>query len=253
MTPSPSYSGDDYQTVAERIKIFREKYPEGSLRPADLEFPFRLLTIGDQNYVVVTAAAYRSQDDRAPGVGQAWELIPGTTEYTRGSELMVAETGAWGRAIIAVLAADSKKIATADEVRAAQDRRGAPGPQAQPAPQPQPQVGTVPQAPVAAAPQPVQIVAQPPQQAVAPDAHDPSDNADNRSLVDSVINNVLKHQGSTVQDVREAWTVLSQARLLAWRVDPFAGIDPDNDGKVTIGSLVAHVGRVKQEAAAPPA
>jgi len=35
---------------------------------------------------------------------------------------MVAETSAWGRAIVAALAADSQKIASADEVRNRQDQ-----------------------------------------------------------------------------------------------------------------------------------
>lgn len=53
-----------------------------------------------------------------PGIGVAWEPFPGRTPYTKDSELMNAETGAWGRAIMAALAADAKKgIASAQEVR----------------------------------------------------------------------------------------------------------------------------------------
>ena len=47
----------------------------------------------------------------------AWEPLPGLTPFTKGSELMVAETSAWGRAIVAALAADTQKVASADEVR----------------------------------------------------------------------------------------------------------------------------------------
>jgi hypothetical protein len=54
-------------------------------------------------------------------VGLAWEPVPGKTSYTRDSELQNAETSAWGRAIVAVLAADTKKgIASAEEVQSRQ-------------------------------------------------------------------------------------------------------------------------------------
>lgn len=107
----------DYVDVAERIKIFRAAYPDGSLQPADPANPYDVVTIGEKTFIVYVAAAYRSHDDTRPGIGSAWEPFPGQTPYTRNSELMVAETSAWGRAIIATLAADAKKIASLDEVR----------------------------------------------------------------------------------------------------------------------------------------
>lgn len=108
----------DYIDVAERIQIFRDRYPDGSLQPADPTQPYSLLTIGEQQFVVVVAAAYRNPEDPRPGIGMAQEQIPGRTPYTRGSELQNAETSAWGRAIVAALAADTKKgVASADEVR----------------------------------------------------------------------------------------------------------------------------------------
>jgi hypothetical protein len=108
----------DYVDVAERLRIFRDKYPNGSLQPANLEKPFELVTIGEKTFLVYIAAAYRSAEDTRPGIGSAWEPFPGRTPYTKDSELMVAETSAWGRAIMAALAADSKRIASLDEVRA---------------------------------------------------------------------------------------------------------------------------------------
>jgi len=111
-------SRDDYNEVSQRIIEFREKYPTGCLRPADLSKPFEIVTIGDQTFIVVVAAAYRTPDDPMPGVGMAWEPCPGRTNFTRLSELQNCETSAWGRALIAVGAADAKKgIASADEVR----------------------------------------------------------------------------------------------------------------------------------------
>lgn len=114
----------DYIDVATRILEFRTKHPEGSLQPADLSMPYRIETISDQIYISVVAAAYRSPDDSRPGIGMAYELFPGKTPYTRGSELQNAETSAWGRAIVAALAADTKKgVASADEMRNRQAER----------------------------------------------------------------------------------------------------------------------------------
>lgn len=113
---------DNYVDVAERLATFREKYPEGSMQPADRAVPYRIETIDGKTYVAVVAAAYRSPDDSMPGIGMAWEPVPGQTPYTKDSELQNAETAAWGRAVVAALAADTKKIASRDEVR---NRRGA--------------------------------------------------------------------------------------------------------------------------------
>lgn len=108
----------DYNSVPERISDFRAKHPDGSLQPVDLDQPFQIVTVGDKTFVVYTAAAFRSPDDPRPGIGIAWEPFPGTTPYTRNSELQNAETSAWGRAIVAALAADAKKsIATREDVQ----------------------------------------------------------------------------------------------------------------------------------------
>lgn len=104
---------DDYVDVAERIRMFREKYPNGSLQQHSLQF----LDFAGKSWVVYTAAAYRSADDITPGHGTAWEPVPGTSSFKRDSEVMNAETSAWGRAIIAVLVADGgKRIASRNEV-----------------------------------------------------------------------------------------------------------------------------------------
>lgn len=108
----------DYVDVPARIAEFRAKYPAGCLQPADLSTPYRVETIGDKTFVVVVAAAYRTPDDIRPGVGMAYELFPGRTSFTKDSELQNAETSAWGRAIVAVLAADTKRsVASQEEVR----------------------------------------------------------------------------------------------------------------------------------------
>jgi hypothetical protein len=116
----------DYIPVNERIAAFIAKYPDGSLRPLWPDEPYRVLGEGETKWLVYGACAYRTPDDLAPGVGLAWEPVPGRTPFTRGSELMVAETSAWGRALAAIGIATNKSIASAEEVRSAQERSGAP-------------------------------------------------------------------------------------------------------------------------------
>lgn len=114
---------DDYVLINERIAAFRASYPEGALQPWDPAHPYRIEQIPDAagkpvTYIVVVAAAYRTPTDMRPGVGMAYEIFPGTTNFTRRSELQNAETSAWGRAIVAALAADtSRAIASAEDVR----------------------------------------------------------------------------------------------------------------------------------------
>jgi hypothetical protein len=117
----------NYVDVAERIRRFKEAFPQGSLRPLNPEEPYRIEVIGERTFIVYIAAAYRHPEDTNPGVGVAWETFPGQTPYTRDSELMNAETSAWGRAIKASLAAsDEPKIASANEVRNRQGSSDAP-------------------------------------------------------------------------------------------------------------------------------
>lgn len=113
-----AFNLDDYKTVPERIGEFRDKYPEGSLQQVDLQF----VEVAGASWVVYTAAAYRTPFDERPGHGTAWEPVPGKTQFTRDSELQNAETAAWGRAIVAALAADVQKgVASREEVRNRQD------------------------------------------------------------------------------------------------------------------------------------
>lgn len=105
----PGFSMEDYVDVATRIAIFRDKHPNGSLQSELVQY--------GPDVVIVKAYAYRTPDDARPGMGYATCPLPGTTPYTRGSEVMNAETSAWGRAIVAALAADTKQgVASKDEV-----------------------------------------------------------------------------------------------------------------------------------------
>ena len=104
---------EDYVDVAHRISAFFEKYPQGCLRAGT---PWEVREIGDQTFVVFTALAYRTPDDEMPAEGTAWEPFPGPTQFTRNSELMNAETAAWGRALAALGFETRKGIATRQDV-----------------------------------------------------------------------------------------------------------------------------------------
>jgi hypothetical protein len=126
MTARPSLY--DYVDVAERILAFHDVHPDGSLQTLAWESR----DIGGQLFIVYQAAAYRSPTDARPGIGMAWEPFPGRTPYTHDSELMNAETAAWGRAIVAVGITASRKLASRQEVKARQKDAEAPPAPAKP-------------------------------------------------------------------------------------------------------------------------
>jgi hypothetical protein len=119
----------NYIEVPERIRDFMEKHPEGSLQCKTVEYRDLPTPNGESKpHVIYHALAYRSPDDRRPGHGMASEPLPGLTPYTKGSELMNAETSAWGRALAAIGFVSKRDgsagVATAQEVRARQDSPG---------------------------------------------------------------------------------------------------------------------------------
>jgi hypothetical protein len=108
----------DYVEVHDRIQQFIERYPSGSLQSE-----YGWCDRDGESWLVVKAYAYRDPEDTKPGIGHAWEPVPGRTPYTKGSELMVGETSAWGRALAALGIAVHRGIATGQEIRAAEGRR----------------------------------------------------------------------------------------------------------------------------------
>lgn len=113
------YSMDGYVTVPERVALFYKRYPEGSLQMDPVEF----LEIEGKRWAMGRAYAYRTPDDPRPGIGTAWEIVPGTTSFTRGSEIQNLETSAWGRAIGALGIGIDKSLATIDEIQQAKERQ----------------------------------------------------------------------------------------------------------------------------------
>jgi hypothetical protein len=101
----------DYIEVPDRIKDFKTKFPDGSLQGAH-----KIVECGGKTFIEYVAYAYRTPDDLRPGRGTTWEPFPGTTPYTKNSEIENAETSAWGRALVAI-GFVGKKVASATEVR----------------------------------------------------------------------------------------------------------------------------------------
>jgi hypothetical protein len=106
---------DGYVEVNERIAAFAEKYPEGSLQGS-----YTVETWGKQTFIVFVAKAFRKPTDNAPGIGHAAEPFPGKTSFTKDSELMNAETSAWGRALAALGFEVKRGVASKEEVEARQ-------------------------------------------------------------------------------------------------------------------------------------
>ncbi len=118
MTQQRANFGDrmaGYVEVSERIAAFYAKYPEGSLQSEIYHL--------DPDIVVMKAWAYRTPDDPRPGMGWSSMLIPGSTPYTKGSEIENTETSAWGRAIAALGFEVRRGIASRDEIENKRDQR----------------------------------------------------------------------------------------------------------------------------------
>lgn len=114
---------DGYVEVKDRIAMFYAAHPEGRLVTTEV----RATSEPDGTpRVWVEAAAYRSPDDPHPGRGWSWMVLPGSTPYTRGSELENTETSAWGRAIGSLGIGIDRGIASAQEVRAKSGSEPAP-------------------------------------------------------------------------------------------------------------------------------
>jgi hypothetical protein len=110
---------ENYVDVPQRIKLFYEKYPEGSLQ---MDPNLKFQQVGDQLIVIGQGLAFRHPDDMRPGIGTAQEYLPGKTNFTRGSEIQNLETSCWGRAIGALGIGIEKSVATREEVELAIER-----------------------------------------------------------------------------------------------------------------------------------
>lgn len=101
----------NYVDVAQRLRMMHERWPDLRLQ----ESPPQVVTVGQQQYISVTITAWRTPDDPLPAVATAWEPWPGTTPYTRNSEMMNAATSALGRCAN-LLMPIGKSLASLEEV-----------------------------------------------------------------------------------------------------------------------------------------
>jgi len=108
------------------MAVFFERYPNGCLAMD----PPTVVEVDGKAYLLGQARAYRTPEDLTPGIGTAWEPVPGVTNFTRGSEAQNLETSAWGRAMAALGIETKRGIASAHEVRSARGREQQPEPPA---------------------------------------------------------------------------------------------------------------------------
>ena len=114
---------EDYIDVAERLRAWYEAYPNARIETS--------IVSHTDSRVTVKALAFRGDtsdpdvsgrprpygfEERPAGVGHSSMAIPGSTPYTRGSELENCETSAVGRALV-MAGLPSKKVASSDEIR----------------------------------------------------------------------------------------------------------------------------------------
>lgn len=117
---------EDYVEVAPRIVEWYARHPDGRIETSVIEWT------GER--VTVRAEVFRSLDPDEPpaGTGHSYMTLPGTTPFTKGSELENAETSAVGRALV-MAGIPAKNVASADEVAAkrtagaGQGMQGGPG------------------------------------------------------------------------------------------------------------------------------
>ena len=102
----------NYVDVPTRFAMALERWPELRI----VENRPEIITIGDKVFISVTVQAWRTPEDEIPAQNTAWEVFPGATPFTRGSEMMNASTSALGR-VLGFMMSFGPKMASAEEVR----------------------------------------------------------------------------------------------------------------------------------------
>lgn len=112
----------DYVQVKDRVAALFEAYGK-----ARIETTYELTTEPDDRpKVIARAVVWTSADDPHPSTGTSWMYLPGSTPYTRGSEIENAETSAVGRAIGFLGILTEKGMATANEIAGKQGQEPPP-------------------------------------------------------------------------------------------------------------------------------
>jgi hypothetical protein len=101
----------NYIEVKDRIQMFYDKYPEGTLH-----FQYKgVLEFNGETFIYGEAFAYPERDKMAYATGWAMEKVP-AKGFGRGSEMQLLETSCWGRSIAALGIAVTRSIASREEV-----------------------------------------------------------------------------------------------------------------------------------------
>jgi len=114
---------EDYIDVAERLRAWYEAYPNARIETSIVSHTDSRVTVKALAFRGNTAEEQDTKqrpygfEERPAGVGHSSMAIPGSTPYTRGSELENCETSAVGRALV-MAGLPSKKVASSDEIRA---------------------------------------------------------------------------------------------------------------------------------------
>jgi hypothetical protein len=105
----------DYNEVADRVRGFNEEFPKGTILT---EYQYQ--SIADDPYVVVKATVFKDTANNMPdATGHSWMKVPGSTNFTRGSELENTETSAVGRALAFIgFYAKGESLASKQEIAA---------------------------------------------------------------------------------------------------------------------------------------
>jgi len=106
----------NYVDVPTRFAMALERWPELRI----IENRPEVITVGDKTFIAVTVQAWRTPEDPISCQATAWEPIPGSTPFTRNSEMMNASTSALGR-VLGFMMSFGPKMASAEEVRNRQE------------------------------------------------------------------------------------------------------------------------------------
>lgn len=112
----------DYVQVKDRVKALYDLFGQ-----ARIETTYELTSEPDAKpKVICRALVYRNPDDAHPSTGTSWLYLPGTTPYTKGSEIENAETSAVGRAIGFLGILIDKSLASLNEIAGKQGQSDEP-------------------------------------------------------------------------------------------------------------------------------
>lgn len=111
-----AYDRGDYIEVKDKLRLAYDRWPEMRVQESD---PM-IVEIGGDIKIGIRCTIWRTPDDPLPAVFTAWEVYPGTTPFTKGSEQQNCSTSAVGRALSIMGIGLGSSIASAEDVRNAQ-------------------------------------------------------------------------------------------------------------------------------------